>query len=66
MVKVMIMFDNSDYFLFLDYVEVSIMWKFFCNGDSDYLINNQSCWLKDIMNLMIDIGLGKDLFLVIF
>ena len=65
MAKVTITFDNSDHFLPLDYAEVSITRKLFCNGDSDYLINNQSCRLKDITNLMIDTGLGKDSFSVI-
>ncbi|MFB9770547.1 chromosome segregation protein SMC [Lactiplantibacillus modestisalitolerans] len=63
--KVTITFDNSDHFLPLDYAEVSITRKLFRNGDSEYLINNQSCRLKDITNLMIDTGLGKDSFSVI-
>ncbi|MGA3232608.1 chromosome segregation protein SMC [Lactiplantibacillus pentosus] len=65
MAKVTITFDNSDHFLPLDYAEVSITRKLFRNGDSNYLINNQSCRLKDITNLMIDTGLGKDSFSVI-
>ncbi|MDF2313227.1 chromosome segregation protein SMC [Lactiplantibacillus pentosus] len=65
MAKVTITFDNSDHFLPLGYAEVSITRKLFRNGDSDYLINNQSCRLKDITNLMIDTGLGKDSFSVI-
>ena len=65
MAKVTITFDNSDHFLPLDYAEVSITRKLFRNGDSDYLINNQSCRLKDITNLMIDTGLEKDSFSVI-
>ncbi|WP_047999607.1 chromosome segregation protein SMC [Lactiplantibacillus herbarum] len=65
MAKVTITFDNTDHFLPLDYAEVSITRKLFRNGDSDYLINNQSCRLKDIANLMIDTGLGKDSFSVI-
>lgn len=65
MAKVTITFDNSDHFLPLDYAEVSITRKLFRNGDSDYLINNQSCRLKDITNLMIDTGLGKNSFSVI-
>jgi len=63
--KVTITFDNSDHFLPLDYAEVSITRKLFRNGDSDYLINNQSCRLKDITTLMADTGLGKDSFSVI-
>ena len=65
MAKVTITFDNSDHFLPLDYAEVSITRKLFRNGDSEYLINNQACRLKDITNLMIDTGLGKDSFSVI-
>lgn len=65
MAKVTITFDNSDHFLPLDYAEVSITRKLFRNGDSEYLINNQACRLKDITTLMIDTGLGKDSFSVI-
>ena len=65
MAKVTITFDNSDHFLPLDYAEVSITRKLFRNGDSEYLINNQACRLKDITNLMVDTGLGKDSFSVI-
>ncbi|MFC6182009.1 chromosome segregation protein SMC [Lactiplantibacillus daowaiensis] len=65
MAKVTITFDNSDHFLPLDYTEVSITRKLFRNGDSEYLINNQACRLKDITNLMVDTGLGKDSFSVI-
>jgi len=63
--SVTITFDNSDHFLPLDYAEVSLTRKLFRNGDSDYLINNQSCRLKDITNLMSNTGLGKDSFSVI-
>ncbi|VDG24531.1 chromosome segregation protein SMC [Lactiplantibacillus mudanjiangensis] len=65
MAKVTIVFDNSDHFLPLDYAEVSITRKLFRNGDSEYLINNQACRLKDITNLMVDTGLGKESFSII-
>lgn len=62
---VTITFDNSDHFLKTDYTEVSVTRKLFRNGDSQYLINQNDCRLKDVLNLFIDTGLGRDSFSVI-
>ncbi|WP_439001822.1 chromosome segregation protein SMC [Pediococcus damnosus] len=62
---VTITFDNSDHFLKTDFTEVSVTRKLFRNGDSQYLINQNECRLKDVLNLFIDTGLGRDSFSVI-
>ncbi|WP_412990396.1 chromosome segregation protein SMC [Pediococcus siamensis] len=62
---VTITFDNEDHFLKTDYTEVSVTRKLFRNGESQYLINQNECRLKDILDLFMDTGLGRDSFSVI-
>ncbi|EUJ39941.1 chromosome segregation protein SMC [Listeria weihenstephanensis FSL R9-0317] len=63
--EVSLVFENEDRFLPLDYSEVSVTRRIFRNGDSDYLINKQSCRLKDIVDLFMDSGLGRESFSII-
>lgn len=62
---VSITFDNSDHYLASDYTELTITRKLYRNGDSEYLINGQSVRLKDIVDLFIDSGLGRESFSII-
>ncbi|MFC4320212.1 chromosome segregation protein SMC [Litchfieldia salsa] len=57
--------DNSDQFLPIDYHEVSITRRVFRSGESEFLINKQACRLKDIVDLFMDSGLGKEAFSII-
>lgn len=57
--------DNSDHYLASDFTELTITRKLYRNGDSEYLINNQSVRLKDITDLFIDSGLGRESFSII-
>ena len=57
--------DNSDHYLNTPYTEVTVCRKPFRSGDSEYLLNGQSVRLKDIVNLFIDSGIGKESFAVI-
>ena len=52
--------DNSDKTLPVDYSEVIVTRRVYRNGESNYLINGTECRLKDIQNLFMDTGLGKD------
>ncbi|MTH52713.1 chromosome segregation protein SMC [Bacillus mangrovi] len=63
--EVTLTLDNEDHFLPIDYHEVSITRKVFRSGDSEYYINRQSCRLKDIVDLFMDSGLGKEAFSII-
>ncbi|MBS2968954.1 chromosome segregation protein SMC [Metabacillus sp. KIGAM252] len=63
--EVTLTLDNEDHFLPIDYHEVSITRKVFRSGESEYYINNQSCRLKDIVDLFMDSGLGKEAFSII-
>lgn len=62
---VSITFDNSDHYLASDFNELTITRKLFRNGDSEYLINGQKVRLKDIVDLFIDSGLGRESFSII-
>lgn len=50
---VTITLENDDQFLPLDYHEVSITRRVNRSGDSEFLINNQPCRLKDIVDLFL-------------
>ena len=63
--EVTLTLDNSNRILPIDYMEVSVTRRVFRSGESEFLINNQSCRLKDIVDLFMDSGLGKEAFSII-
>lgn len=63
--EVSLVLDNTDGALPLDYAEVSVTRRVFRSGDSEYLLNGVACRLKDITELFIDSGLGKEAFSII-
>lgn len=63
--EVTLVLDNEDQFLPIEFEEVSITRRLHRNGTSDYYINKQACRLKDIVDLFMDSGLGKESFSVI-
>lgn len=63
--EVTLTLDNSTGFLPIDFDEVSITRRLNRSGESDYMINKQSCRLKDIVELFMDSGLGKESFSII-
>lgn len=63
--EVTLILDNADERLPLDYNEISVTRRVFRSGDSEYLLNKQSCRLKDITDLFMDSGLGKEAFSII-
>ncbi|OGC15887.1 hypothetical protein A3J90_03035 [candidate division WOR-1 bacterium RIFOXYC2_FULL_37_10] len=60
MAEVALTFDNSDKALPLDYNEVCVKRRTFRDGESKFLINGQSCRLKDIRDLFLDSGLSTE------
>ncbi len=62
---VAITLDNSDRALSVDYDEVVVTRKVFRSGESEYLINGNSCRLKDINELFYDTGIGKEGYSII-
>ena len=63
--EVTVVLDNSDHYLPLDYSEISVTRRLRRSGESDFYINKQSCRLKDIQDLFMDSGLGKESFSII-
>lgn len=58
--EVTLVLDNSCQSLPIDYEEVSITRRVYRTGDSEYLINKQKVRLKDVIDLMMDTGIGHD------
>ena len=59
--EVTLIFDNSDRMLNYDYNEVEITRRLYRQGnEAEYLLNRQQCRLKDITDLLLDTGLGRD------
>lgn len=63
--EVSLTLDNEDHQLPLDYNEVSVTRRVYRSGDSEFYINKQSCRLKDIVDLFMDSGLGREAFSII-
>ena len=59
--EVSLVFDNEDRFMNVDYNEVEITRRLYRhNNEAEYLINKEPCRLKDIIDLIMDTGLGRD------
>ncbi|AYE33097.1 chromosome segregation protein SMC [Clostridium septicum] len=58
--QVSLTLDNSDNSLDTEYTEVTITRRIFRSGETEYLINNKKCRLKDINLLFMDTGIGKE------
>lgn len=63
--EVSITLDNTDKKLNLDYSEITITRKVFRSGESGYYINKTPCRLKDIHELFMDTGIGKEGYAII-
>ncbi|MEH6940484.1 chromosome segregation protein SMC [Bacillus sp. JJ722] len=63
--EVTLTLDNSDQFLSFDFQEVSVTRRVYRSGESEFYINKQACRLKDIVELFMDSGLGREAFSII-
>lgn len=63
--EVTLTLDNEDQALPVEYNEVSVTRRVYRSGDSEFLINKQQCRLKDIIDLFMDSGLGREAFSII-
>jgi len=63
--QVSLTFDNSDGFLPTEFSEILITRKAYRSGESEYYINKARCRLKDIQDLFLDTGLGKNSFAMV-
>ena len=65
MAEVSLIIDNGDRYLDIDFSEVKITRRIFKTGENEYLINNKKSRLKDIHNLFMDTGIGKQAYSII-
>lgn len=63
--EVTLTLDNNDQSLPVDYNEVSVTRRVFRSGESEFFINKRTCRLKDIVELFMDSGLGREAFSII-
>ena len=62
---VAITIDNSDKVLPIEYGEVTVARRVYRSGESEYLINGHNCRLKDVSELFLDTGIGKEGYSII-
>lgn len=63
--EVSLLFDGADRFLNLEYTEVEITRRLYRSGESEYFINKTPCRLKDINDLFMDTGVGREVYSII-
>ncbi|KKB42328.1 chromosome segregation protein SMC [Bacillus thermotolerans] len=63
--EVTLTLNNEAHTLPIDFHEVNITRRVYRSGDSEYFINKRACRLKDIVDLFMDSGLGKEAFSII-
>ena len=60
-----IIFDNSDGSLPVEFGEVTVTRRIYRSGETGYFINKAPCRLKDVQELFMDTGIGKDGYSII-
>ena len=60
-----LIFDNTDGALPIEYTEVTVTRKIYRSGETGYFINKAPCRLKDVVELFMDTGIGKDGYSII-
>ena len=63
--EVSIVLDNEDHSLPIEFNEVTVTRKIYRSGEAGYFINRTPCRLKDITELFMDTGIGKDGYSII-
>ena len=63
--SVSLIFDNSDNYLKIPFKELSIKRRIYRTGENDYFINGEKVRLKDIIDLFLDSGIGKNAFSIV-
>lgn len=63
--EVTIIFNNESRNIPIEYSEVAVTRRMFRSGESEYYLNKNSCRLKDVRELFMDSGIGKDGYSII-
>ncbi|MDN5210993.1 chromosome segregation protein SMC [Fulvivirgaceae bacterium BMA12] len=65
MAEVSLTFNNTKNLLPTEYSQVTITRRYYRSGESEYLLNNVTCRLKDITNLFLDTGIASNSYAII-
>lgn len=65
MAEVTLVLDNADGVLPVDFAEVAVTRRMYRSGESEYLINNATCRLLDVTEILHDSGLGREMHSII-
>lgn len=63
--EVILTIDNSDQLMKIDYDEVSVSRRLYRSGESEYTINKQKSRLKDVVDLFLNTGIGREGYSII-
>ena len=63
--EVTVTLSNEDRALPIEYDQVAITRRLYRSGDSEYLINQQNCRLRDVRELLMDTGIGMDAYSIV-
>ena len=63
--EVVLIVDNTEGRLPVDYTEVAVRRRLYRSGESEYSINNNTCRLRDIRDLFLDTGVGRNGYSII-
>ena len=63
--EVSLTIENTRNILPVEYTEVTVTRRLYRSGESEFLLNQVSCRLKDILDLFTDTGMGSDAYSVI-
>ena len=63
--EVALTIDNQDGIMDIDFSEVTVKRRAYKSGESQFYINNEQCRLRDIKELLLDTGIGKEGYSII-
>ncbi|QQK80558.1 chromosome segregation protein SMC [Salicibibacter cibi] len=63
--EVSLILDNEDEYMMREFNEISLTRRLYRTGESEYFLNRKACRRKDIVDLLVDSGLGKDAYSMI-
>ncbi|WP_211202227.1 chromosome segregation protein SMC [Salicibibacter cibarius] len=63
--EVSLILDNEDEYMMSEFNEISLTRRLYRTGESEYFLNRKACRRKDIVDLLVDSGLGKDAYSMI-
>lgn len=65
MAEVSLTLDNADGFLPVDFAEVDVTRRLYRSGESEFLLNHSPCRLRDVQELFLDSGVGRNAYALV-